>query len=184
MYYSLPFPVEEGAKYRFQCRWRTNGPAVKVFIKCYDELDTPYHSGGDSRVGQAERAPPEPSGNSPGGARVARPTLQNGNDSPPRVDRLREVYRSQQNLKGPKNTWNTQTEDFSPHQSNYTPRWCRVMLYGYLGAGVVEFDDVVIKQIVPVSPGESVNKVRRPSKETKVTTKEIEEDERRSEEAK
>ena len=58
------------------------------------------------------------------------------------------------------------------------------MLYAYLGAGVVEFDDVVIKQIVPASPGESVNKVRRPSKETKVTTKEIEEEERRDKEAK
>ena len=97
---------------------------------------------------------------------------------------MREVYRSQQNLTGPKNTWNTQTEDFTPRQSNYTPRWGRVMLYAYLGAGVVEFDDVVIKQIVPVSPGESVNKVRRPSKETKVTTKEIEEEEQRSKEAK
>jgi hypothetical protein len=31
MYYSQPFPVEALAKYRFQCRWRTNGPAVKVF---------------------------------------------------------------------------------------------------------------------------------------------------------
>jgi hypothetical protein len=37
MYYSDYFPVEEHAKYRFQCRWRTSGPAVKVFIKCYDE---------------------------------------------------------------------------------------------------------------------------------------------------
>ena len=26
MYYSLPFPVEEGATYRFQCRWRSTGP--------------------------------------------------------------------------------------------------------------------------------------------------------------
>ena len=57
---------------------------------------------------------------------------------------LREVYRSQQNLKGPKNVWNTQTEDFTPGHTKYTPRWGRVMLYGYLGAGVVEFDDVVV----------------------------------------
>ena len=42
MYYSKPFPVEEGSKYRFQCRWRTNGPAVKVFIKCYDEIGSTY----------------------------------------------------------------------------------------------------------------------------------------------
>ena len=38
MYYSKPFPVEEGAKYRFQCRYRTNGPKIIVFIKGYDEM--------------------------------------------------------------------------------------------------------------------------------------------------
>jgi len=38
LYYSDYFPVEEGATHRFQCRWRTTGSAVKVFIKCYDEL--------------------------------------------------------------------------------------------------------------------------------------------------
>ncbi len=37
MYYSDFFPVEEGATYRFQCRWRSTAPAVKVFIKCYDD---------------------------------------------------------------------------------------------------------------------------------------------------
>ena len=42
MYYSDCFPVEEGAKYRFQCRWRSTAPAVKVFIKCYDEVPTSY----------------------------------------------------------------------------------------------------------------------------------------------
>ena len=38
MYYSDSFPVEAGAKYRFQCRWRSDGPAAKVFVKCYDEI--------------------------------------------------------------------------------------------------------------------------------------------------
>ena len=46
MYYSKEFPVEEGAKYRFQCRFRTNGPAVKVFLKCYDDTKTEYRSDG------------------------------------------------------------------------------------------------------------------------------------------
>ena len=43
-------PVEEGATYRFQCRWRTTGSAAKVFIKCYDELPTSFRTreGGDS----------------------------------------------------------------------------------------------------------------------------------------
>ncbi|MGW8258222.1 MAG: hypothetical protein ACWGMZ_12105, partial [Thermoguttaceae bacterium] len=44
MYYSDWFPVEEGAKYRFQCRWRTSGPNVKVFIKCYDDLTDEYRN--------------------------------------------------------------------------------------------------------------------------------------------
>ena len=149
MYYSKPFPVEEGSKYRFQCRWRTNGPQVKVFIKCYDEIGSNYRPG----------------------ASVA-------------STQLREVYRSQQNLKGPLNVWNTQTEDFTPGHTKYTPRWGRVMLYGYVGAGVVEFDDVVVKMIVQGSASISVNKQKRHSLETKITIKEMEENERRSKESK
>ncbi|MEN6404933.1 MAG: hypothetical protein ABFC77_00525 [Thermoguttaceae bacterium] len=42
MYYSQRFPIRPGATYRFQCRWRSNGPAVKVFVKCYDEQRGPY----------------------------------------------------------------------------------------------------------------------------------------------
>ena len=101
MYYSKPFPVEEGSTYRFQCRWRSNGPTAKVFIKCYDEFASAY-----------------------------RP--QSG---VPSSTQLREVYRSQQNLKGPINVWNTQTEDFTPAHTKYTPRWGRVMLYAYIGGG-------------------------------------------------
>jgi len=136
MYYSDYFPVEEGAKYRFQCRWRTEGPAVKVFIKCYDDY-----------VG-------------------------------PQRDR-REVYRNQQNLKGPTNTWNTQTEDFTPKHTKYSPTWGRVMLYAYLSPGVVEFDDVVVKRVVAASPGDQA-KERRHSQESKITVKEMEENEPRS----
>jgi hypothetical protein len=138
MYYSDFFPVEEGAKYRFQCRWRTDGPTVKMFLKCYDEDET---------------------------------------------GRRREVYRSQQNFKGPNGTWNTHTEDFTPRHTKYTPKWGRVMLYAYLTPGEVEFDDVVVKQIVPASPGERA-KTRRHSRESKITVKEMQENERRSRELK
>jgi hypothetical protein len=100
MYYSEYFPIEEGAKYRFQCRFKTSGPKVKVFIKCYDE-------------------------------------------------RKQEIYRSQQNLDGQKNTWNIHTEDFTPAHAKYSPKLGRVMLYAHLGGGTVEFDDVVVKQILP-----------------------------------
>ena len=45
LYYSDLFPVEEGATYRFQCRWKSTGSAAKVFIKCYDELPTEFRTG-------------------------------------------------------------------------------------------------------------------------------------------
>jgi hypothetical protein len=137
MYYSEPFPVEEGARYRFQCRWRTDGPTVKVFVKCYDADES---------------------------------------------GRRREVYRSQQNLTGPNGKWNTQTEDFTPKHTKYSPKWGRVMLYAYMSPGQVEFDDVVVKQISPASPGNAA-KVHRHSSESKISVKEMEENERRSREA-
>lgn len=158
-YYSKPFPIEEGAKYRFQCRWRSNGPNVKVFIKCYDEMSSEYTPGSASR-----------------------PTTGRPGSYVPESSQLRECYRSQQNLYGPKNTWNVQTQDFTPKHTKYTPRWGKVMLYAYLGAGVVEFDDVVLKQILPGSPSES-KKDRRHSLESDVTLKEMEENERRGAEA-
>ncbi len=139
MYYSDWFRVEEGAKYRFQCRWRSDGPAAKVFVKCYDEVSES----------------------------LAR----------------REVYRSQQNLKGPVGAWNTQTEDFTPRRSaKYSPQWGRVMLYAYLKPGTVEFDDVIVKQIA-VGPDRSP-KIRRPSSETQATGNEAEANKRRSRGAK
>jgi hypothetical protein len=148
MYYSDYFPVEEGAKYRFQCRFRSNGPNVKVFIKCYDDTKTDYRGEADERSTQQ-----------------------------------REVYRCQMKLEGPKNEWNTHTEDFTPRHTKYMPRWGRVMLYAYLGAGQVDFDDVIVKQIVPATSGGSPKELKH-SSATKTTLKEMEENERRSREAK
>ncbi|MBN1911676.1 MAG: hypothetical protein JW818_18180 [Pirellulales bacterium] len=158
MYYSDYFPIEEGATYRFQCRWRTDGPEAKVFIKGYDEVASEYK---DKNNGSSNRS--------------AKAYVPEG------VQR-RECYRSQQNLKGPKNQWNTQTQDFTPKHTKYTPRWGRVMLYGFLGAGSVEFDDVVVKQIVPPSPGHR-DKLRRHSLESGVTLKEMEENRKRGQQA-
>ena len=163
MYYSNEFPVEDGATYRFQCRWRSDGPAVKVFIKCYDETQTVYR--GEARpLGLEAGDPAAGSRNVPGGRE------------------RRDVFRSQQNLYGPKNTWNTQTEDFVPKHPQYSPKWGRVMLYAYLGTGNVEFDDVIVKQVVPPA---SLNlaKDKRHSAATKVTLKEMEENVRRGQEA-
>jgi hypothetical protein len=164
MYYSEYFPVEEVAKYRFQCRWKTNGPLAKVFIKCYDEVNTPYQKN-PSESANSDKSP------------------QRGkNQYLPETAQRREVFRSQQNLKGPKNTWNTQTEDFTPKHTKYSPKWGRVMLYAYLDAGVVDFDDVIVKQILP--PPKDQKKELKPSLGTNVTIKEMQENERRSNEAK
>jgi hypothetical protein len=150
MYYSDFFPVEEGATYRFQCRWRSKGPAVKVFVKCYDDVPN---------------------------------ALRRENEKHATNEKTRrEIYRSQQNLStGSVNTWTwaTHTQDFKPQHVKYSPRFGSVMLYAYLSPGEVEFDDVVVKQIVPPSPGEQA-KVRRPSRETNVTVEEIEQNKRRS----
>jgi hypothetical protein len=151
MYYSDYFPVEEGATYRFSCRFRSNGPAVKVFLKCYDDTKTEY---------RGEKSEETTTGNS----------------------QRREVYRCQMKLEGPKNTWKTHSEDFTPRHTKYSPKWGRVMLYAYLGAGQVDFDDVVVKQIVP-PPAGSPPKELKHSAATKITIKEMEENERRSQEA-
>jgi hypothetical protein len=120
LYYSDFFPIEGGARYRFQCRWKTTGSAAKVFIKCYDNLPNEFrgHPGAD-----------------PG--RTAR----------------REVYRSQQNLQGKSGAWNAHTGDFTPQHARFHPRWGRVMLYAYWPAGTVEWDDVVVQQVVPAPAG-------------------------------
>ncbi|MBN2217391.1 MAG: hypothetical protein JW719_08440 [Pirellulales bacterium] len=155
MYYSDFFPVDAGATYRFQCRWRTDGPKAKVFIKCYAAMESDYR-------------PSEAAGHADSTSRGRAPSeLQR-----------RECYRSQQNLDGENNTWNTHTEDFTPRHTKFKPRWGRVMLYGYLGAGTVEFDDVVVKQIVPPSPGAG-EKQRRHSLESGVTIEQMKENERR-----
>ena len=49
------------------------------------------------------------------------------------------------------------------------------MLYAYWPAGSVEWDDVVVKQVVPAPPRKGA-KIRRPSTETKVRTSEMEDD--------
>jgi hypothetical protein len=181
-YYSEYFPVQQGAKYRFQCRWRSDGPQVKVFIKCYDRIGRGTAEGGRGKADGGRRTAEGGRGRAEGGQ--SRAASRTGETAyVPGFGEVREVYRSQQNLKGPKSTWNTHTEDFTPTHSEYTPRFGRVMLYAYVGAGVVEFDDVVLKQIVPASPGEEHREPRH-SLGSKVTVKEMEENERRSREAK
>ena len=171
MYYSKPFPIEAQAKYRFQCRYRTNGPKIIVFIKCYDRMESVY-----KKVQTDQPSPGPKRGDEDGLTESA----ASENESP--TGEPRECYRSQQNLKGPKNAWNLHAQDFTPRHTKYTPKSGRVMLYAYLGAGVVEFDDVVLKQIVPAIPGES-KKVPRHSMESDVTIEQMRENEERGRQA-
>jgi hypothetical protein len=162
MYYSKEFPIHDGATYRFQCRWRSNAPTVKVFIKCYDEMETEYSR--ESGAVKGDPSDPSSSQNAPAGKQ------------------RRECYRSQQNLKGPNNAWNVQTQDFTPKHTKYSPKYGRVMLLIYLAEGVVEFDDVVIKEIIP-APSQNLAKEKKHSLGTNVTLKEMEENERRGKQA-
>jgi hypothetical protein len=160
MYYSQPFPVEEGATYRFQCRWRSTSPTAKVFIKCYDEMPSQYKS-----------AQPRPDDS------------ENANGSQNRSSfEPREVYRSQQNLSGKNNVWNTHTQDFTPKHTKYSPRFGRIMLYGYVTEGIIDWDDIVVKQILP-PPAGLVKGQRRHSQASGVTLKEMEENERRGQQS-
>ena len=168
-YYSLPFPIEAGSTYRFQCRWRSNGPSVKVFIKCYDTMSTEFKPEDQVQASSARAHT---------GARPA-----SGREYVGEVNQDREVYRSQQNFSGPKNQWNVHTEDFTPKHTKYVPNTARIDLFAYMSAGVVEFDDIVVKKIVQGSASDLPKpNQRRHSMATKVTIQEMEEDERRSDE--
>jgi hypothetical protein len=159
MYYSLPVPLQEGATYRFQCRWRSTSPSPKVFIKCYDEMASDY---------RGETKAKDESDTSSG-------TQKTGKDR-------REVYRSQQNLYGKNNVWNTQTQDFTPKHTKYSPKFARIMLYGYLTEGIIDWDDIVIKEVLP-PPAGLVKGDKRHSQASGVTMKEMEENERRGQQA-
>jgi hypothetical protein len=158
MYYSHPFPVREGATYRFQVRWRSTGSSPKVFIKCYEEMPSEYKG---NKQGADETD-------------TSTGTQLSGMDR-------REVYRSQQNLKGPNGVWNIHTQDFTPKHTKYSPKVGKIMLYGYLTEGVIDWDDVVLKEILP-PPSDFDEGERRHSKASKVTLKEMEENERRGKE--
>ncbi len=122
LYYSELFPVKEGQKYWFRVRWRSFGPTPKVFVKCYDALPTRFTTRRNER-------------------RLRVPGI-------PSDYELREVYRAQMNLKGPKGRWNVHVEEFTPRHSKYHPRWGRVMLYGYWPKGKLDWDDVEVRVVL------------------------------------
>jgi hypothetical protein len=54
--YSDFFPVQAGATYRLQCRWRSTGTAVKVFVKCYDALRGEFGGKGGTQKREVYRS--------------------------------------------------------------------------------------------------------------------------------
>jgi hypothetical protein len=57
--YSQSYAVEEGATYRIRWRFRTNGPAVKLFIKGYDEFHADFGFAGQDREVWRSRKDPQ-----------------------------------------------------------------------------------------------------------------------------
>ena len=130
MYYSDYFPIEEGARHTVSMPLADDGPEVKVFIKCYDELSGPYRIGvGEERMSPKNRIDL---------ARI---------NTPPKHRAAKSIEASKTSRAA--EHWNIHTEDFTPKHAKYSPKWGHVMLYAYQGAGQVDFDDVVVKQIVP-----------------------------------
>ncbi len=174
LYYSKPFPVEEGAVYRFRCRYRTSGPKVKVFVKCYDEIASEYASESDIHEdGGAKSSAKNGKSKADGSAARSSASGRRPGSSGSQGVQYREVYRSQQNLTAKKDRaldggWYEHTEDFTPKHTKYTPKLGRVMLYAYIGAGTVDWDDVIVKKIVD-APSNAKTGPLRHSMESKVT---------------
>ncbi|MFO0908008.1 MAG: hypothetical protein U0794_06565 [Isosphaeraceae bacterium] len=55
LHYSDYFPVVAGGTYRFHCRFRTSGSAVKVFVKAYDALPGKFAPDGGEIADVARR---------------------------------------------------------------------------------------------------------------------------------
>ncbi|MDR2440893.1 MAG: hypothetical protein LBE12_16145 [Planctomycetaceae bacterium] len=155
MYYSKPFPIEETATYRIDYRIRkSKGVKAIVFIKCYDTIDTTFKPTAEAlKEGFTDKL----------------------------GQQTREVYRSQQNhwdMDHP-NEWIQHSQEFTPRHTKYSPKFGRVMLFAYLTAGSVDYDDFVLKKIKDVNQEELRTKIKRHSLDTKVTLQEMEENERR-----
>ncbi len=158
MYYSKPFPIEEGALYRIQFRYKkSSGVKPILFVKCYDTIDTIFQKGDNALV-------------------------EGFDDKAGR--QTREVYRSQQNLfESPAGNWVEHSQEFTPRHTRFFPKQGRVMLYGHMGAGSIDYDDFVLKKVKEADPEELKAKIRRHSLDSKVTLKEMEENERRGQES-
>ncbi|MDR3198307.1 MAG: hypothetical protein LBU34_10615 [Planctomycetaceae bacterium] len=159
MYYSKPFPIEDAAMYRIDYRIRKSKDVKAiVFIKCYDTIDTKFKPTADAlKEGFTDKL----------------------------GQQTREVYRSQQNhwSQDHPNEWIQHSQEFTPRHTKYSPKFGRVMIFGYYTAGSVDYDDFVLKKVKNADQEELSTKIKRHSLDTKVTLQEMEENERRGLEA-
>jgi hypothetical protein len=118
-FYSDWIAIQPGATYRFSCRYKSEGPTPKVFLKGYHEF--PPQEGFPARQGDAVASP---------------------------ADR-RETYRRQVHPGGEKGQWHTVVADFIPEATrpDQQPTWLKVDLYAYWPKGVLYWDDVVLKKV-------------------------------------
>jgi|GEM_PF-6060564 hypothetical protein len=127
--YSQPFAVEEGATYRIRWRFKTLAPAVKLFIKGYDEFPKEVGFEGQDREVWRSRKDPQ------FGPRVAKNDYTQGEWTEYGHDFVPFV------------SGKTDPATGRLVRSPKQPRYVKLMLYAYWPKGVVYWDDIVVKKI-------------------------------------
>ena len=134
--YSQPIAVEEGATYRIRWRFRTLSPAVKLFIKGYDEFPKEVGFEGQDREVWRSRKDPQFGPRVPKNDYKLGEWAEYGHDFVPFV------------------SGKTDPATGRLAKSLKQPRYVRLMLYAYWPKGVVYWDDIVVKKIkdAPIRP--------------------------------
>jgi hypothetical protein len=129
--------VEPGATYRLRWRFKTMAPAVKLFIKGYDEFPKGADFEGQPREVFRSRKDPQYG-----------PRVQNEYERGKWTEYGHDFVPFLTGKEDPR------TGRYVP--SGRQPRCIRLMLYAYWPEGVVYWDDVVVKKIkdAPVRPTE------------------------------
>jgi hypothetical protein len=125
--YSRPIEIETGATYRLRWRFKTQAPAVKLFIKGYNSFTKEFGFKGQNREVWRSRKDPQH------GPRVKNEYKRGewteyGHDFVPFAGKT--DARTGRFLRYPKQ-----------------PKYLRLMLYAYWPKGVVYWDDIVVKKM-------------------------------------
>jgi hypothetical protein len=134
--YSQPFSVDVGATYRLRWRFKTLAPAVKLFVKGYDEF--PKEAGFEAQDREVWRSRKDPQF----GPRVPKNDYKLGEWTEYGHDFVPFV------------TGKTDPATGRLVRSPKQPRFVKLMLYAYWPKGIVYWDDIVVKKIkdAPLRP--------------------------------